>query len=271
MKRFVALMLVGLMLFSLAGCKEKNDWDKANQFPEVSDPQQVIINGEDMNLAGKLYTEDNKPENSKEIIIYGLDKENLKVIKNKSYALPEKINIQYLLDTISAYSSDKRMAFTGDIFDDVATVMFPSEETLLAWLSVAYPEKFSIYNKEDCSKPNITDVSFQAQSFGMTALEAVQRTITENLPVKTVIFKTQKGFINFGEKYPSNGILFDENNLPLRIASEYNYYGDESFEDLCIKYNVEESTPAAEKVRLVNVSMFNKINSEPTETIEADE
>lgn len=233
MKKFIALCLSFLMLFTLFGCSSEKTWEDEDNYVDVVDPNEVVIDDEDMNLSGKLYTENNKPEGSEPIVVYTLAKDELKVEKHMSYALPEKINIQYLLDTISAFSAGNKIEIEGNIIDDTATVTIPQETAFLAWLTYAYPNDIEKYNPDT----NNTDVSFNADGFAMAAMEAIQRTICENLTVSTVIFKTRDGFLDLGQDSGiTNGIFFNSECLPLYYASQYNYYGDKSFEDLCNEY-----------------------------------
>lgn len=233
MKKFIAICLSFLMIFTLFGCNNKDSWENEDNYADVINPNEVVIDDEDMNLSGKLYTEENKPEGAEPIVVYTLAKDKLTVEKHTSYALPEKINIQYLMDTLTAFSAENKFKIKADIIDDTATITIPSEESLVSWLAVVYPNDIEKYNPAG----NCTDVSFNAPGFAMAAMEAIQRTICENLNVKTVIFRTSNGFLNLGGNCKiSDGVYFNSDCLPLYYASQYNYYGDKSYEDLCEEY-----------------------------------
>ena len=72
-------MVFSLTIPFLSGCKKEEDpniWQDG-EYVDVVEPNDIIVENEDRNLAGKLYTEENKPEGSEEITVYRLKDDSL--------------------------------------------------------------------------------------------------------------------------------------------------------------------------------------------------
>ena len=147
-KILLFLMVFSLTIPFLSGCKKEEDpniWQDG-EYVDVVEPNDIIVENEDRNLAGKLYTEENKPEGSEEITVYRLKDDSLQPEEHKSFALPENIKIQYLLDTLEAFAAFKTVELKGTVIGDTAIVNINDRYQLLAWMTNQYPDDTYKYN-----------------------------------------------------------------------------------------------------------------------------
>lgn len=261
-KKFLSLTIIGILVFSMSGCGKKeenegNKWQDESSYVDVNE----IQNNEDLNLSGKLYTEDNKPKDAEEIVIYDCKEHILQIEPHTSYALPENIEIQYLLDTISAYSTGNTMKFKGYLIDNVAMVNIENKYEFVNWLKNDYLDEYGKYNapRTDAEK----NTGFYCQGFAVNALNVIDKTLKENLNVDVVVFKTNddKDFLDLGETCNiEDGIYFNSEGLPKYFGSVDNYYGEETFSDLIEKYtkDVPELINKSENEQLIIVNKLLK-------------
>lgn len=257
-KKISLLFFIGVITFAVSGCGKKeenkaNEWQNENSYVDINESE----SNEDLNLSGKLYTDKNKPEGSEEIIIYDCKEKILQIEPHTSYALPENIEIQYLLDTISAHSTGKTMNFKGYLIDNTAIVDIDNRYNFVNWLKNDYLDQYGKYNapRTDAEK----NTGFYCQGFAVNALNAIDKTLKENLGVDTVVFKTNddKDFLSLGETCNiTDGIYFDSEGLPKYLGSIDNYYGEKTFSDLIEEYkkDVPELTKKNQNEQLLIIN-----------------
>lgn len=262
MKKIISLLLVFAMIIPfLTGCGKEETWSDDN-YGEIKDDVEMLDENVDLNLEGKLYTEENKPEGSVPIYVYTLEKENLKIEKHTSYAIPEKINIQYLLDTLTAFSADKEIKITGYVVDNVATVNIDNTLDFVAWLAIRYPGNTEKYLQTPENFDG-KDVEFHAEGFAMAAMETIDRTLKENLSLADVVFKTNNDeeFLVLSEDCTiEDGIYFTEDSSPKYLGSIYNYIGEADFKTIVEDYsssipNLKEKTEEEQR-EIINQFLY---------------
>ena len=258
------LMVFSLTIPFLSGCGKEEDpniWQDG-EYIDVVEPNDIVVENEDRNLAGKLYTYENSPDGSEEITVYKLKEDSLQTEEHISYALPENIKIQYLLDTIEAFAAFKTIELKGTVIGDTAIVNINDRFQLLAWMTNQYPNDTYKYNTPPEGTDG-TDVDFYADGFAMAALEVIDRTIKANLEVTTVVFKTNndEAFLKLSGKCPiEDGIFFSESSTPKYIGSLYNYMDGQSIESVIAAY-VEMNPGLANKTTEEKLEFINDILS----------
>ena len=263
-KILLFLMVFSLTIPFLSGCKKEEDpniWQDG-EYVDVVEPNDIIVENEDRNLAGKLYTEENKPEGSEEITVYRLKDDSLQPEEHKSFALPENIKIQYLLDTLETFAAFKTVELKGTVIGDTAIVNINDRYQLLAWMTNQYLNDTYKYNTPPEGDEG-TDVDFYADGFAMAALEVIDRTIKTNLEVTTVVFKTNndEAFLTLSPLCPiQDGIFFTESSTPRYIGSLYNYMDGQSIENVIAAY-VEMNPNLANKTTAEKLEFINDILS----------
>lgn len=260
MKKIISLCLaIIITLPILTSCGKDDSWTEGEYVDIIEETEQVDENV-DLNLTGQLYTKENRPENSEEIIVYTAAKDKLKVEAHTSYALPDNINIQYLLDTIEAFSAGGNIELTGYVIGDTANVNIDSLYDFLTWLSACYPNDTEKYSQTPVDAEH-QDVRFYAHGFAMVAMEIIDRTLKENLGVTAVVFKTNNDeeFLSLGGDCEiDDGIYFTEDSSPRYLGSIYNYIGEADFDTIVADYS-QSIEGFAEKSKEEQLDILNNL------------
>lgn len=235
MKKKIFFILMAVLLIAVSsGCSKK---EKTWNDEDINESLEVEIDeyrGLDRNLEGVLYDEKTKEEGAVPIVIYSNMPKYMKVEPHNSFALEKNINIDYLLKTICAHCADNKVEIKGYVLGDVATVNLPDEEMFMIWLVHSYPDDVSVYNEDVFGESKSRqDVSYNAHCFTLNVMEIIDKTLRENLGVKTVVFKTldDESFYRPDDSLcrVNDGVFFNSKGLPRYYPSKYNYYGNKSF------------------------------------------
>lgn len=267
MKKLSLILVVVLLLTSLTACGNNKDdegpnWNDDSSYADIIDED--VYAGKDRNLEGGLYDESNKPEGSEAVAIYSTDETDFDVKVYTTYILPENMNIDYILKTISAFSTQKTMNLSGYVIDDIATVNIDAVYAFQAWLTKAYPNDVQKYTNKTDDEEFVTDVrGIQSDAFAMLGMEAIDRTLKESLGVKTVVFKTNNDeeFVKLSNNCPIvDGVFFTEDSSPKYIASEYNYYDGKVITEYIKEISPDNlaTQPVEEQIRLFNENYLNQ-------------